>query len=183
MSFQATDLKLAFPVNAGPDANRNLNFGGAIGDPRVYMVHDMPYNAVPDITRQIVGNPGTTGIWNIYFCMYMINTHASATINEATFHILKQPANTNCQGMIGLDPAGLNGVARTIPNRTTAPTNVSFTNTRLYGFVIPIEFPGGNKTLLAGEYFPFWVRFYGPKGTASIPQLRFVIREDFKRPA
>ena len=183
MSFQAADLKLAFPVNAGPDALRNLNFGGAIKDPRLYMVHDMPYNAVPDITRQIVGNPGTTGTWNIYFCMYMVNTHASATINEAKFHILKQPTNTNCQGMIGLDPAGVNGTATTIANRTTAPAGVSFTNTRIMGYPVPIDFPGGSKTLLAGQYFPFWVRFSGPKGTNSIPLLRFVIREDFKRPA
>lgn len=181
MSFVASDLKLAFPVNAGPDENRNLNFGGAISNPRVYMVSDVGYNAVPDITRAIVGTAGQTGTWNIYFCMYLVNTHASVTITAGDFHILKQPTNTNCQGAVGLG-GGKNATAVTIANRTTAPSGVSFSTTRLWGYVTPIDFPG-DAALAPGEYFPIWFRFSGPKGAQSIPLLRFVIREDFTRPA
>ena len=181
MSFVASDLKLAFPVNAGPDANRNLNFGGAIQTPRLYFVNDTAYNCVPDITRAIVGPAGTTGTWNIYFCMYLVNSHASVTITAGKFHILKQPTNPNCVGAIGLVGAK-NASAVTIPNRTTAPSGVSFSSTRLFGVVVPIDFPG-DKALAPGEYFPIWIRFSGPKGTLSIPLLRFLIREDFTRPA
>lgn len=182
MSFIASDLKLAFPVNAGPDENRNLNFGGAIStSPEVLFDTDVPYNAVPDITRAIVGNPGTTGTWNIYFLMYYINKHASITIEQGSFYILKQPTNTNCQGAVGLG-GGKNATAVTIASRTTAPAGVSFSSTRIFGFPIPIDFPG-DATLGPGEYFPVWIRFSGPKGTPSIPLLRFLLRADFKRPA
>ena len=113
--------------------------------------------------------------------MYLVNSHASVTITAGKFHILKQPTNPNCVGAVGLGGAK-NASAVTIPNRTTAPSGVSFSSTRLFGVVVPIDFPG-DKALAPGEYFPIWIRFSGPKGTLSIPLLRFLIREDFTRPA
>ena len=181
MSFNSDELKHAFPVNAGPDENRNLNLGGAIQDPRVYLENDTFYNAVPDITREIVGNIGTTGTWNIYYLMYIENTNGSVNLTDGKLLIYKQPTNPNVSIRIGLAPQGINGTAGTIANRTTAPSGVSFTTTKIFGYPYPLTTPNSGA-LNGDEYFGLWTHISGPKGTASIPEIRHIIEMQFKRP-
>ena len=101
-----------------------------------------------------------------YRCEYVFNVNGSDTINNVRVYIGQQPTGADSLD-VGLDPAGIGngtttGVATTIPNETTAPGGVIFTQPSDVAGAIAI----GNLPPNSGQ--AVWVRRTVPSNV-SVP--------------
>lgn len=112
-----------------------------------------------------------TGLPAEYRCIYAYNKNPNGqSIQNATLWFEALNTDSNITNMIGLDPAGLNGTAQTIPNETTAPTGVVFSQPkkRANGLVL------GNMS--AGSFYPFWLQRTIAPGSALFYQDYYLLR-------
>jgi len=77
---------------------------------------------------------------------------------------------------IGLDPAGKNGVAKIIPNNTTAPAGVTFVSPFTEAASTVLKIP----IFAAGDKQAVWVKQFGNKGIDSLPQVSYGIKWSFE---
>ena len=92
--------------------------------------------------------------------LYFENAHASDSMVGALIWI---SANTPGQDVvnIGLDPAGLNGVAVVIATEDLVPAGVTFSNPTTEATGLSMG------TLAFGDNFPFWIRRTVPAGVSA----------------
>lgn len=100
-----------------------------------------------------------------YRCIYVKNTNATTTVNDAKVWI-KQLTTGPDEIHIGLDPVGngngsSTGVATTIANETTAPAGVTFSQPTTSGVALSIG------TLAPGECRAIWERRTVPAETTG----------------
>jgi hypothetical protein len=113
-----------------------------------------------------------TGLPAEYRCLYVRN----ANLNGATLVGAKlwfEYLNVDIPDIIntiGLDPAGINGVAQVIATETTAPLNVVFSQP----LVRSVSFHLGD--LKAGNFYPFWIKRVIKANASPYYQDTFVLR-------
>lgn len=103
-----------------------------------------------DLWDDVVATESTTGRTE-YRCVYLQNKNTTLVYQGASVFIDTNAPNANVTHAIGLDPAGLNGVAATVVDETTAPAGVTFSE------------PGAGTPLSLGdvgvdEFYPIWIR-------------------------
>ena len=101
-----------------------------------------------------------------YRCIYVKNTHATLTLQNAVLWIDTQTTSTQTDLAVGLDPAGVGdgsttGVAATVADENTAPAGVTFTAPSSLGTGITI----GN--IPAGQAQAIWLRRNVNAGAAA----------------
>jgi hypothetical protein len=174
--FVATNITAFFSGLGGALEDRELNLGGDVGSNEI--VTSLLYNFAPDADRIIIGDPGgPRGQWALYYPFYLVNTHPTQTVVNVKIWIYRAMSDPNLALAIGFDPVGKNGVAQTIPNQTTAPTGVTFVSpfTEVSSTVLNIN------TFAAGDKQCIWIKQFGNKGIASIPQASYGIKWSFQR--
>lgn len=98
-----------------------------------------------------------------YICMYVFNDNPNDTMFDVEVWVSQAPDSPDTAISIGADPAGAGGTATTTPNRTTAPSGVTFSNPSM---------PGINLgDLLPEEGVALWVKRIVSAGA-------FVLQED-----
>lgn len=174
--FVATNITAFFSGVGGALENRVLNKGGDVGANEI--VTSLLYNFAPDANRDLIGPVGgPRGQWALYYPFYIVNTHESQTVTSVKIWIYRAMSDPNLAVAIGLDPAGKNGVAQTIPDQTTPPTGVNFVSpfTEVSSTVLKIDL------LAAGDKQAIWVKQYGNMGIATISQASYGIKWSFQR--
>lgn len=173
--FLPSDIGAFFTGTGGALENRVLNLGGDIGANEI--VTSLLYNVAPDADRTIVGPVGgPRGQWAIYYPFYLLNKHESQTVLNIKIWIYRAPSDPNIGVAIALDPAGKNGIARTIPNNTTAPTGVTFVSPFTEAATTVLKIP----IFAAGDKQAVWVKQFGNKGIDSLPQVSYGIKWSFE---
>lgn len=104
-----------------------------------------------------------------YRCFYLENAHATDNANDIIVWI---HADTNGADTlaIGLDPAGINGVATTIVDEDTAPAGVVFTAPSSEGAGLTIG------DLTPGDFQAIWIRRIVPALAAPVTLDRSALR-------
>ena len=176
VTFVATNITAFFSGLGGALEDRVLNKGGDIGGNEI--VTSLLYNFAPDADRDLIGPPGgPSGQWALYYPFYLINTHPTETVVNVKIWIYRAMSDPNLALAIGLDPAGKNGIAQTIANQTVSPTGVTFVSpfTETSSTVLTIP------TFAAGDKQCIWIKQFGNKGIASIPQVSYGLKWSFQR--
>jgi hypothetical protein len=106
-----------------------------------------------------------------YRCLYLKNTHPSDMALQVGIYIADQPSAKDVLE-VGLDPVGINGVAQTIANSTTAPSGVTFS-------AATYDNPVVVGTLLPGESIAFWIKRYSTENTEA-PSILDISRIAYK---
>lgn len=101
-----------------------------------------------------------------YRCIYIKNRHGSSSATALAIWV-QQQAGLAENIQLGLDPGGKNSTPSAVANENTAPAGVTFAN---YDSIFA---PLSIGTLLAGDYYPVWVRRtvlaeVGPTATSAM---------------
>lgn len=151
MPVAAADMKLFL---SGGSANSDPN--AALGGVKSSVEHSgTALNSMFDDVTEPEASAGLTD----YRCFYLMNDHATDTINAVKFFIQSNTPSSTTKFQIGLEPAG--GVAQTIANETTAPTGVTFSDAANAGAALDV----GNMD--ADDYWGIWFKRIIDPGTAS----------------
>jgi len=86
-----------------------------------------------------------------YRCFYVKNTHATDTFSTAIIYIEVRTNNPTTSCELGLGSSGLDGDEQSITGENIAPVGVTFFSTSQ-----PTPLAIGD--LLAGEYYPVWIK-------------------------
>lgn len=173
----ASDITAFFSGNGGALFDRPLNKGGDIGANEI--VTSLLYNFAPDVSRDLIGYPGTPpGQWAMYYPFYLMNKHTATSVTDVKIWIYRAMSDPNLAVGIGFDPAGKNAVIQTIPDQFHAPTGVTFVSpfTETSTNVLKIDL------LAPGDKYGIWVKQFGNKGISSIAQASYGIKWSFQRP-
>ena len=112
----------------------------------------------------------TNGVAAEYRCTYIRNGNATRTARNCYFWFETLNRDTDIIFSMGLDPAGTNGTALTIPDEQTAPVGVSFTQ------------PTSRQTALflgdlkPGDYIPVWTQRQVSPNSQSYYKDNYVYR-------
>lgn len=113
-----------------------------------------------DLFDDVIATESTAGRTE-YRCVYIQNKNLTLVYQAAEVYIDTNAPNANVNCAIGLDPAGVNGVAVSIASETTAPVGVTFSE------------PGAGTPLVIGDlavdaFQAIWIRrTVTPGATAS----------------
>lgn len=152
---------------------------GSGGEGSGYLVLDVTYADLPgsDASDTLTVSQLSNNIWDDvtkdeavngdveYRCLYLYNRF-SDTLLDARVWVEAQPIG-NDELDLGLDPSGIGdgtstGVAQTISDEGTAPSNVSFSRPSDYSSGIQIGDLG------AGQTIAVWLRRTVPGGTSTV---------------
>jgi len=136
MSIIASEIKYFQSTN---------NLGGALVATEIVSntVHNL-FDVVPTLGAQ----NGQTG----YRCIYIKNTNATLTLQNAVAFILAATTSTKSTLSIGLGTSAINGVEQTISNKTTAPLGVTFSSAVGFDFGVALG------DLAAGDTRAIWLK-------------------------
>jgi len=114
------------------------------------------------------------GVTN-YRCYYVRNRDATDTLFGVKVFIPFQPAPGSDTLDVGIDPAGINGVATTIVDELTAPGGVSFSQSTSYagGLLIGDLTPGDNQAIWVRRTVPATSAFPAPIDSSGIAHGMF----------
>lgn len=157
-----TDL-VAYLSGGSSNTDPNLSLGDEISSTGVSLT---PLNNLFDNVSSAERASGTVE----YRCFYVKNEHSTEELQNTSVFISKQTDSTTTSVSIGLDSAGINGTAEVVPDETTAPVNVTFTEPVTPGTALVVG------DLEPGDYFAVWVRRTVNAGTADRPSDEFGIR-------
>lgn len=113
-------------------------------DANIAVTISTPYNSLYDDIQGVESLQGNMD----YRCFYLKNED-SVTHSAIKLWCSQQPVGDDVI-QLGLDAAGVNGVAASIPNDTTAPAGVTFAATNSEAAALNIG------TLAAGQYIAVW---------------------------
>lgn len=102
-----------------------------------------------------------------YRCLYIEST-AVEKLEQAVLYISANTPSPGTHISIGIDPAGMNGTAATIPNEDTAPSGVTFDHSPEPTSIatgIPLSSPSEMET---GDFVAVWFRRVVNPGTAAL---------------
>lgn len=143
---------MGLPANIAIRASTQM-LGGAYGD----VLPDNALHAIfPPVSKETAERGGTD-----YACVFIQNTSTNTTLYNVRIYIKQQPdgsRETKEQFQIGLDPK-FGSPVQTIPNRTTAPQNVTFYDATDYTTALEIG------VLPSGALQAVWIKRIVPAGT------------------
>lgn len=155
MAVIASELKFYLSGGAA-NTDPELSVGGVISNSEVV-------STVNGLFTSVSAAQAASGLID-YRCIYLRNTNLVDTVDAMKIWIQAQTSSTDTSIDIGLDPAGLNGVAGTDP---MAPA-----------YSAPSDFASGLDmgNLTGDDFYPFWIRRTVNAGASSeaadISQLR-----------
>ena len=117
MPVDAADIKFFKSAIVGSDGIASL--GGAITS------NELTTALLNDLFDDVLSSEATSGRTE-YRCVYLQNKHATLTLRTTSLFIVANDSNPGVNCAIGLDPAGLDGVATTIADETGVPAGVTF---------------------------------------------------------
>lgn len=118
MPILASEIQFFKSNFTGSDTITSL--GGAI------TANQLTSGLLNDLWDDVTATESSTGDTE-YRCIYVQNKNLTLTLQTAGVYIDTNSPNPNVTCAIGLDPAGLNGVATTVADESTPPAGVSFT--------------------------------------------------------
>jgi len=145
MAIIASELKFYLSGGAG-NTDPDAALGGVISTTEV--VDDTLNNLFDDVS----GAEHSAGETN-YRCIYVKNTNGSDEAFNSKLYISSNSTGVDSSLEIGLDLAGLNAEADTIPDEDTAP-DPAVTFTTADGYANALDLSG----VPAGEYYAIWVK-------------------------
>lgn len=118
-----------------------------------------------------------------YACLYLKNTNASQLATTLSVYINSETAHAGVNVSLALGIGGVNTNEAAIPNETTAPAGITFsdTDTTSSGDAVAdvaLAFPNLNF----GEYHGFWVRMTIDPATAAKTGYVANIKVDYDSP-
>mgnify|MGYP001626227136 CR=1 FL=1 len=142
--------------------------GGAKGD----IIPDNALHAIfPPVSKELAEHGGAD-----YACIFIENASTNATLYNIRIYVFQPDGGREVKERfeIGLDPASGSPV-QTIPNRTTAPQNVTFFDARDYatGVEIGVLPPGGAQAL--------WLKRIIPAGTEATVDTSATLQIEFAK--
>jgi hypothetical protein len=143
MPIVSTDIKEYLSGGAG-NSNPNASIGGIISTTEV--VDNTTHN-LWDVVSSGESSSGDTE----YRCIYVKNTHASLTLQNAKVWISTQTPSSDTAVRIGLAVAAVNATETAIANESTAPASVTFSTAANEGAALSI----GN--IPNGQYKGIWI--------------------------
>lgn len=156
MPIVATDLQFFKSTASGPSSGGGTanSLGGAI------TATQLIDGLLNDLYDNILAAESALGATD-YRCIYFQNKNATLTYQAAILLIASNAPNPNVNCQIGLDPAGLNGVAAVIVDEFTPPVGVTFSEP-----AIGTPFVLGD--MAPDEFYPLWIaRTVSPGASAS----------------
>lgn len=154
MAVTASDMK--FRLSGGlSNTDQNASIGGAISET------DVVSNTLQNLFDNVSGAQAASGITE-YRCIYILNDHATDTINSLVIWIQSNTPSADTIIAIALDPAGIGdgtstGVAATPSplDESTPPPGVDFAVSPL-----PVDEATAISigTLTAGQAQAVWIR-------------------------
>lgn len=162
MAILASDLVLRFSGGAS-NSDPNASLGGAKSS-----------NAVVDATLhnlfdQVSGAESEAGDTE-YRCVYVHNSHATLTLQNAVAWITSNTPASGSDINIGLGSSAVNGTEQTVANESTAPTAVTFSAAASEGAAIAL----GN--IPPGQHRAVWVRRVISAAAAAYTNDTFTMR-------
>lgn len=143
--------------------------GGAPGD----VLPDNALHAImPPISKELAERGGTD-----YACIYIQNSSTNTTLYNVRIYILRQPdggREVKEKFEIGLDPK-YGSPVQTIPNRTTAPQNVTFYDAKDFSTAIEIG------VLPAGGMQAIWLKRTIPPKTEPSVDTNCVLQIEYAK--
>lgn len=153
MPIVATDIKFRLSGGAA-NADPNASLGGA--ESATAIVDATVDNLFDDVS----GAESSAGDTE-YRCFYVHNGHATLTLTGATIWIDTNTPSADTDVSIGLDPAGVNGVATTVADESTAPVGVAFSKPAVGTPITIGDLPAGQKQAV-------WVKRVVNAGAAAV---------------
>jgi hypothetical protein len=145
MAVVATDIKCYLSGGSG-NTSPAASLGGAISTTEIN--NAVPLNNLFDDVSDVEAASGDTE----YRCMYVKNTNGSSSLTSSAIYIASNTPSADTAIQIGLDPAGVNGVATTVANENTAPAGVTFSSAANSGAALAVG------TLAAGAFQAVWIK-------------------------
>jgi len=145
-----TNDDITFWISGGSDnGDPTQSLGGAIS---TAIPGQLPSGKLGNLWPFVTPAQQITGIAARYRCIYVQNNNDTDTIKQARLYFQSENKDSDITVTIGLDRAGLNGVAVTIANENTAPAGVTFTR--------PVSYDHGLSLgdITAGDFYPFWIK-------------------------
>lgn len=145
------------------NADTNASLGGAMSSTAV--VNNTLQNLFDNV------NPAERVAGSVeYRCYYYTNKHVTEALEDAVVYIGSLSSGVGTAVAIGLDPAGIDGEATTIPDEITAPSGVAFSAPETAGAGLVVG------DVAPGEYFAVWVRRTIDAGAPPAANSPFTIR-------
>lgn len=164
MAIQDTDILLRLSGGTG-NTDPNLSFGDAMSSTTVIVD-----NTLHNLYDKVTGAESSAGATE-YRCFYVLNNHATLTLQSAKIWIDSETTHTGEDIEIGLDLSGLNGTADTIADAYTAPDPaVTFSDATGEGAALTL----GN--IPATQKYAIWVKRTTSASTAAYDNYTTVIK-------
>lgn len=158
MPIVSSDIKY-YLSGGGSNTDPDASLGGVISTTE----------ASTDLFDDVTSAESSAGD-NEYRCIYVKNTHATLTLQNAVIWIQTNTPSADTTAAIALGGEGANGTAETVVNENTAPSGESFSSPASKGAGLSL----GN--LAAGSYYPVWVRRTVTAGAAAYSNDGFTLR-------
>ncbi len=141
MPIAEADIKFLLSGGAA-NADVDLSIGGAVSS--VELVDSASHNLF-----DIVDEDETAAGDVEYRCIYVKNTHASLTWQNAKFWLVSNTGNAETAAAIGLGASAIGGVEAVPADEDTAPAGVTFSapSTKSGGLVVGNLAPGETKAI------------------------------------
>jgi hypothetical protein len=118
MTFYASDISWRLSGGAS-NLSVDASLGGAMS------LAEVVSSKLHNIFDRVLAAEATAGDVE-YRCLYVTNENAASTLTGCVVWIDSQTSSSSTDLAIGLDPAGVNGVATIIANEGVAPSGVTF---------------------------------------------------------
>lgn len=144
MAIVAADIDFRLSGGAA-NSDPDLSLGGAKSSVEIVD------NTVENLFDNISGAESEAGDTE-YRCIYVHNSHATLTMQNAVMWIQTNTPSTDTVINIGAGTAAINAEEQTVANESTAPTGVTFSAAATEGAAITL----GN--IPAGQHKAVWIR-------------------------
>lgn len=161
MAVGTNDIKLVYTGGAN-NSDPYQSLGGAFSSVVITDDPTLPMESLLEkLFPSVIGEEQASGKTR-YRCIGVKNTHATDTAYRVRLKLSK--AQGDCQIYFGWDPAAPGTAPQSIPNETTPPTGVTFSQP---GPGNPLFMPDNPPDLQAGKAKALWIKFVVPPGAQS----------------
>ncbi|MBN4063472.1 hypothetical protein JYT79_01690 [Cardiobacterium sp. AH-315-I02] len=156
------------------DITFQLSGGGVNADPSAALGGAISSTAIVDAALHnlfdvVSGDESFSGDAE-YRCLYVKNTHATLTYQNAKIWVETETTSADSDELIGLGSSAVNGLEQTVVDESTAPTGVAFTQSNLEAGALAIG------DIPAGHHKAVWMRRDITAGAAAVNNDSSVLR-------